>query len=246
MISPSLHKYEQLRLNLVHSFHINPEETNEIYEKLTKFLAEYFQVKYCLITFLTEENQCFLSHTGTELEKTPRNISICAHAILEESGSLCIENLSKDVRFHDNPLVKDNPKIRFYASHVIQGDYAFPIANLCIIDDKPKVFSPEDMEVMKLFSNQILYLFERHKAHLLISENATEILQKEEEKNTQYSKLEKLAYIDEFKNYELLDIDELITSVVSAFRDKLKFKLKLVKGKIIGSHKDLNSVFSTF
>ena len=49
-----------------------------------------------------------------------------------------------DDRFKDNPLVADQPNIRFYAGFVLQSHDDYNLGTLCIIDDKPRKLSDAD------------------------------------------------------------------------------------------------------
>ncbi len=49
-----------------------------------------------------------------------------------------------DSRFHDNPLVVDGPKIRFYAGEPLRNGAGFPIGTLCVMANEPREFSKED------------------------------------------------------------------------------------------------------
>ena len=49
-----------------------------------------------------------------------------------------------DERFADNPLVRDNPWIRFYAGHPLASAAGLPVGTLCVADRKPRKFGRKD------------------------------------------------------------------------------------------------------
>ena len=62
-----------------------------------------------MITLVDEKRQWFKSKVGTISSETPRDISFCAHAILQESLFI-VPDATKDKRFAQNPLVMSEPQ----------------------------------------------------------------------------------------------------------------------------------------
>lgn len=78
------------------------------------------------------------------VRETPRNISFCGHAILQE-GAFIIHDAAVDERFHDNPLVTGEPHIRFYAGRSVSLPDGTVAGTLCLIPPVPlrmKTFRP--------------------------------------------------------------------------------------------------------
>lgn len=65
-------------------------------------------------------------------------------------------NALEDERFYDNPLVIDEPYIRFYAGAplIINGEFA--IGTLCIIDDIPRILTDADLQMLQEFANMVV------------------------------------------------------------------------------------------
>ena len=81
--------------------------------------------------------------------ETPRNISFCGHAILQNDTFICL--MQKDERFGDNPLVTGKPFIRFYAGQPVYSNKVFALGTLCLIDDTPRSFSAAEAKALKDF-----------------------------------------------------------------------------------------------
>ena len=92
--------------------------------------------------------QWFKSSAGLDAKETPREISFCGHTILNEDV-LIIPDTTKDDRFADNPLVLDEPNIRFYAGCPLKHIDGSRLGTLCIIDQSPKELTEEDIEDLK-------------------------------------------------------------------------------------------------
>jgi GAF domain-containing protein len=76
------------------------------------------------------------------------DISFCGHAILGNSIFI-IPDAAHDKRFADNPLVINDPKIRFYAGCPLRSLNGSELGTLCIIDRKPRNLSEEDLEALQ-------------------------------------------------------------------------------------------------
>ena len=107
-----------------------------------------FDVPIALVSLIDEKRQWFKSSQGLPAKETHRDISFCGHAILGEGGFIIPDTLL-DERFFDNPLVTDEPKIRFYAGCPLQAPNGSKLGTLCIIDKKPKQLGADDMQALR-------------------------------------------------------------------------------------------------
>jgi GAF domain-containing protein len=89
-------------------------------------------VPIALVSLVDENRQWFKSCVGLPVSETPRDISFCGHAILGE-GMFIIPDAAADERFHDNPLVVNDPNIRFYAGCPLRALDGAQMGTLCII-----------------------------------------------------------------------------------------------------------------
>ena len=69
-----------------------------------------------------------------DASETPRAASFCAHAMLDCSQPLCVNDATADARFAGNPLVLSGPDIRFYLGMPLVADNGQPLGALCVID----------------------------------------------------------------------------------------------------------------
>jgi len=142
---------ETLRLRSLHSLRIMDSAPEERFDRVTRMAKRLFDVEICLVSLVDSDRQWFKSKQGLEPCETSREISFCGHAILEDTAFV-IEDTQSDERFADNPLVTDNPNIRFYAGYPVHGSDGRRIGTLCLIDQLPRQFSAKDIQMLKDFA----------------------------------------------------------------------------------------------
>ena len=130
---------------------------------------------------MDSDRQWFKSKIGLHVNETSRNVSFCAHAIIQSEDIFIIEDAAKDDRFFDNPLVVNAPLVIFYAGVVLKSDTNFPLGTLCVIDNKPRKLSDKQIKALKTIAKQIMNLL-NHKKILRTEEELTlQLSQKNEE-----------------------------------------------------------------
>lgn len=108
-----------------------------------------FDVPTALISIVDENRQWFKSCIDLDAKETSRDISsFCGHAILGNELFI-IEDATKDPRFSDNPLVLDEPKIRFYAGCPLRAPDGHMMGTLCVIDYQPRQLNQDDLVAFK-------------------------------------------------------------------------------------------------
>nr|WP_181711873.1 sensor domain-containing diguanylate cyclase [Klebsiella pneumoniae]QIQ14188.1 GGDEF domain protein [Klebsiella pneumoniae] len=118
MQAPGIPENEEQRLKSLYITGLLDTRDDERFERLTRLARKAFQVPVALISLLDRERQWLLACQGVGVRETPRDISFCGHAILQE-GPFIIHDAAADARFHDNPLVTGEPHIRFYAGQPV-------------------------------------------------------------------------------------------------------------------------------
>lgn len=139
---------EPMRLKTLRSLDILDSLAEDRFDRLTRIAKKMFGVPIAIVSLVDENRQWFKSCIGLSVSETARDISFCGHAILG-SEIFVISDTTKDERFADNPLVLNEPHIRFYAGCPLTVMNGCKIGTLCIIDREPRNFSKEDGELLK-------------------------------------------------------------------------------------------------
>jgi len=145
---PGIPENEEERLKSLYLSDLLDTGADERFDRLTRIAKKVFQVPVVLISLLDRDRQWLLACEGLGTRETPRNISFCGHAILQE-GPFIVNDAVNDERFHDNPLVIGEPYIRFYAGypvHLPDGEVA---GTLCLINSKPRSFNDDDIASLR-------------------------------------------------------------------------------------------------
>ena len=103
---------------------------------------------------MDEKRRWFKATHGLDARETPRAFAFCAHAIHSPTEPLIVTNAQQDPRFADNPLVTDEPRIRFYAGIplVTKSDQQ-PIGTLCVISDEARELSDGQLRTLTVLAN---------------------------------------------------------------------------------------------
>ncbi|MFA5987392.1 MAG: GAF domain-containing protein [Candidatus Paceibacterota bacterium] len=119
-----------------------PEER---FDNITKKALERFQVPISTITLVDKNREWFKSVQGLSNKEGRRDISFCGHALMSEV-ILIIEDTLADPRFSDNPMVKGDPFIRFYAGKSLYDRAShLPVGVFCVKDKKPRKMNAKDI-----------------------------------------------------------------------------------------------------
>ncbi|MBY6072015.1 sensor domain-containing diguanylate cyclase [Marinobacter salsuginis] len=139
---------ETLRVHTLRQLNILDTAPEERFDRLTRLAQRMFNVPIALVSLVDRDRQWFKSNIGLPVSQTPRSISFCGHAILQNEAFV-VPDASLDPRFSDNPMVLGEPHIRFYAGQPLKLGSGIVLGTLCIIDTLPRAFSDEDREALK-------------------------------------------------------------------------------------------------
>jgi anti-sigma regulatory factor (Ser/Thr protein kinase) len=144
---------EAKRLETLRSYRILDTDPEQGFDDLTLLASQICETPIALISLVDEDRQWFKSRVGVQASETPRNVSICAHAI-QHQGLFIVEDTHKDARFRDNPLVQQEPHVRFYLGAPLRARDGEALGTLCVIDRKPRTLRPDQKEALQALQRQ--------------------------------------------------------------------------------------------
>jgi GAF domain-containing protein len=149
---------EEKRLAALLELNLLDTAAEPVFDRITAKLARVFEVPIVLITLVDRDRQFFKSQIGlpTELataRQTPRSVSVCGH-VVAKSEVMVIEDLARDRRFANNPLLKEHG-IRFYAGVPLLAPNGQPIGSLCLMDMKPRQLTEREKRLLLEYAAEI-------------------------------------------------------------------------------------------
>lgn len=147
MSKPSIPANESARLQALRALQILDTPREERFDRLTRITRHILQVPIVMVSLVDEERRWVKSSQGLEASEIPREISFCAHAILE-AEVFVVPDASLDARFADNPMVAGAPNIGFYAGAPLVLDDGQRVGTLCAMDYQPRELSAEQLALL--------------------------------------------------------------------------------------------------
>lgn len=179
MISAKIPENEQERMKELYQMVVLDSQYEKEFDEIVQVASRICKVPISMISLIDTNRQWFKAKIGLEATEINRDLAFCAHTILQDDIML-VEDAEKDIRFHDNPLVINDPNIRFYAGVPLVTSKGFKLGSLCVIDNKPRQLNEDQIFALNILSNQVIKLFELRLRNMEIeSKNAIVESQKE-------------------------------------------------------------------
>ncbi|QXP58543.1 sensor histidine kinase [Olleya sp. HaHaR_3_96] len=182
MIKPGFPINELERVSSLQKYKLLDTLPESDFDNITSLVATICDVPISLITLLDADRNFFKSHHGLDLQESPRDISFCGHAILNEDDIFIVEDSRQDIRFKDNPLVNGYKAI-FYAGVPLRDQDGLALGTLCVYDHKPRQLTSLQKKALITISKQVMNLFELRLNNRLLDETKQELIDRNNELN---------------------------------------------------------------
>jgi len=141
-------KDEEQRLASLRALRILDTEPEERFDRITRLASALFDAPIALVSLVDENRQWFKSCYGLNVKETSRDAAFCAHVVYNREPMI-VPDTFQDKRFADNPLVINEPRIRFYAGCPLILDDGACIGTLCVIDTRPRALEVSDVACLR-------------------------------------------------------------------------------------------------
>ena len=148
MIAAAIPENEAERLSELQALGILDTPPERRFDRIVQLAARIFEVPISYIAMVDSDRQWFKARCGLTTDETGREVSFCAHTILQNEP-LIIRDAAADERFHDSPLVTGPPHIRFYGGWPLAGPGGRNVGTLCLASPRPRSMSPDDLQTFK-------------------------------------------------------------------------------------------------
>lgn len=153
---------ESARLKELEKYNIMDTPPEQEYNDIIELASKICDTPISLISLIDLNRQWFKANIGMKETETDRNIAFCAHAI-QNDNIMVVEDAIADDRFKNNPLVVNDPNIRFYAGVPLTTSNGYNLGTLCVIDKKPRVLTSEQEFALKVLGKQVIAQLELRK-----------------------------------------------------------------------------------
>ncbi|TVP60355.1 MAG: diguanylate cyclase [Halomonadaceae bacterium] len=137
---PAMPNDEKERQAAVDQLHLTDVDIEVAFDRLAKLLAMLLEMPISVFTVIDGDRAFFRSVIGLSLRESPRQLSFCAHCILQHDLFI-VEDARLDPRFRDNPNVTGLPNLVFYAGTPVHAPNGQPIGTLCVFDHRPRALT---------------------------------------------------------------------------------------------------------
>ncbi|HSZ57149.1 MAG TPA: GAF domain-containing SpoIIE family protein phosphatase [Tepidisphaeraceae bacterium] len=138
---------EAERLAELQALEVLDTPAEDRFNRIVELAARVFHVPIAYVSLIDADRQWFKARCGIEAVQTSRDVSFCAHTILQDEP-LIVNDTLLDPRFCDSPLVVDEPHIRFYAGHPLAGPGGHNVGTLCLADRVPRTLDKTELEIL--------------------------------------------------------------------------------------------------
>jgi diguanylate cyclase (GGDEF)-like protein/PAS domain S-box-containing protein len=175
---------ETERLTALAHYQILDTLSEQAYDDITLLASHICETPIALLSLVDRDRQWFKAKVGLDTLEIARELSFCAHAILEPDEVFVVPDAHQDKRFSDNDLVTGDPFIRFYAGAPLVTATGEALGALCVIDRTPRVLQPEQALALKALARQVMAQLELRRTHQLLERSTEALLESEYHQRT--------------------------------------------------------------
>jgi diguanylate cyclase (GGDEF)-like protein len=150
---------EARRLAALHATRLLGSQPEDAFDRITRMATRLLKMPMATVSLIDKDIQWFKSRCGIDVASTSRDVSFCAHTILDHEP-LVIPDATLDPRFADNPIVTGPPYVRFYAGVQLYSVDRLPLGTLCVMDRIPRTLGDDELDILRdlaRMAEQLIY-----------------------------------------------------------------------------------------
>ena len=152
---------EALRLQALRPYQLFNTMRDETFTELVRLAAKLFNVPIGIVAFVEDEEVRFGLNYGLDptMDRVNRWETLCSVAVLHEETSV-FENLQEQPCDLINPGLVQRLNLGFYAGSALRTREGYPVGVLCVIDHKPRTFSPAEADLLERLAAVVMSLLD--------------------------------------------------------------------------------------
>ena len=150
---------EAVRLEALRRLRILDTPPDPAFDDLARLTSYICGTPIALIGFMDADRLWLKSRIGWDVPEIPREMSFCAHTILQSDVLVVPDTLEDYGRLADCPLATHGG-VRFYAGVSLMSSDGDALGTLCAMDTIPRGLTHGQTEAMRRLARQVIYLAE--------------------------------------------------------------------------------------
>jgi len=147
---------EKTRLAVLRDYGVLDTAPEAELDAIVSLASEICGAPMALITLIDESRQWFKARHGIPFASTLREHSFCDHALHAPDELLLVRDATQDDRFADNPYVRGEPHIRFYAGSALVTPEGHRLGTLCVLDRRERTLTAEQQQALRVLSRHVM------------------------------------------------------------------------------------------
>ncbi|MBV1701727.1 MAG: GAF domain-containing protein [Hyphomicrobiales bacterium] len=123
-------------------------------EQLCNTTAQIYETEDCNIGLIAKNMVVTIAHSGAPIQPLESKHSISLHTI-RSGQSLVVTNLMRDKRFENNPFVKGEQHLRFYAGVPLKSTAHDVFGTIAICSRRARDFDIDKLRTLEIISHQV-------------------------------------------------------------------------------------------
>ncbi|GGS89921.1 sensor histidine kinase [Planobispora rosea] len=125
-------------------------------------LAAYIcDTPIALVNLLSRDKQHFRGRTGLASPELDQSIGFCPYVVAGREP-LEVPDTLTDPRFKDDPLVADEPYLRYYLGVPVLSRRGHALGTVCVLDYRPRLLDRRQREALRTLAAHAVALLELH------------------------------------------------------------------------------------
>jgi len=157
---------EKARLQNLEDYSVLDSLPEQEFDDIVEIASAVCNAPISLITLLDSQRQWFKAKIGFEKQETPIEQAFCYYAIQNPEQVMVVSDSWQDKRFDGNPLAHGQNPVRFYAGAPLLTREGYALGTLCVIDNVPRQFTPEQERILKILAERVIKQLELRRENI--------------------------------------------------------------------------------